>query len=971
MHTGLTIAGALLAGLILPGGDGAGAEPPPSTKAVFPRPYSPPCVERDDVFEFTEKPTVRQGSTDKYEITFAVKGNCDATVGIVNSEGKMIRHLGSGVLGSNAPAPFTRNSLKQTLHWDGKDDLGEYVKEPDKLKVRVMLGLKPQFDRLLGVSHPKNIAGFIQGIVVDETGGYIWTRGGTFSHTTIRKYDLGGNYLMSLTPPPSSLPDSRLGGRTSIEYEPGKRSHHAPLISIAFCYEGSALPGIGARGVIDIAPVIVDRRMYFCNAGPGWFSGSGESTLYYIYSDGSSDAEGLAGVPFLPFRMGGMRPRFAASPDGKWIYVSAVGSASHGGTSPVIMRYAIGAGKPAEPFAGKSSGKGKFDPASDNEGFNSPCGIDCDAQGRLYVADSFNNRVQVFSPEGKYLKTIPADRPREICVHKKTGGIYLQHQGVVQGRSVDRLTKFRSFDDPREDFHVDGIAAASMALDSWSPKPRIWLGGGVNKSENVDNPYGDHKGSSVIIYEEEGGRLNLLSDFDAEMKQLGGENYIGRWSNGVADHVNCDPVREHLYYQAYRRDPWIFDLKTGRKIAKLHMPTSFNDIAFDKHGYLHVHLDPGFGTPGVVRLDPGQSTAFVDHLGRTHKGVLSYQEVPYDYGIEHKGFAGLLPVKDQPGAKYFQDGFGVDMRGNIAENCNIYFVPKMEEDGWALADSGRAMREKLGQGSGPGRYGEFLRSIQDRQKQGEEVYSIRRIPGIPLAGATIWTFKKTGELQQECAAITTRYLVGTQVDEDGYLYFGTSNGKLIDGKPFLHERGSNLGTDKPFHPANRTPATYTYVKARPQNVRWILKNAPVPLEPLPASPPDIISWGPFGSPESPMWVEGVEWLYAGYSPGVAAGCTCPSSRAHLDWFKRSYIPEAYRHSIAVVDTAGNLIMHLGRYGNMDDVLKTKAGSDDIPLTLPRFISGTDNYLAFEDWGERLVVLKLNYHAEESAEIGGR
>ena len=34
------------------------------------------------------------------------------------------------------------------------------------------------------------------------------------------------------------------------------------------------------------------------------------------------------------------------------------------------------------------------------------------------------------------------------------------------------------------------------------------------------------------------------------------------------------------------------------------------------------------------------------------------------------------------------------------------------------------------------------------------------------------------------------------------------------------------------------------------------------------------------------------------------------------------------------------------------------------MFMARFISGTDNYLCFEDWGERLVVLKLNYHAEE-------
>ena len=45
------------------------------------------------------------------------------------------------------------------------------------------------------------------------------------------------------------------------------------------------------------------------------------------------------------------------------------------------------------------------------------------------------------------------------------------------------------------------------------------------------------------------------------------------------------------------------------------------------------------------------------------------------------------------------------------------------------------------------------------------------------------------------------------------------------------------------------------------------------------------------------------------------------------------------------------------------------GGHGIGMIVPRFITGTDNYLAFHDWGERIVVLKLGYHAEESARIG--
>jgi hypothetical protein len=141
------------------------------------KPYSPPCTERQNVFAFTRKPSVKFLGEDRYEITFAVKGHCDVTAGIIDEAGKVVRHLGSGVLGKNAPAPFRKDSLEQKIHWNGKDDLGRYPDEPEKLKVRVMLGLKPTFDKRLGGTSPYDIPARIQGIAVDEDGVYVFSCG--------------------------------------------------------------------------------------------------------------------------------------------------------------------------------------------------------------------------------------------------------------------------------------------------------------------------------------------------------------------------------------------------------------------------------------------------------------------------------------------------------------------------------------------------------------------------------------------------------------------------------------------------------------------------------------------------------------------------------------------------------------------------------------------------------------------------
>jgi hypothetical protein len=79
-------------------------------------------VDRAAVFEFKEKPTLRLDG-DRATIRFETKGFCDAAVAIENTQGRVIRHLACGVLGANAPEPFQKGSLQQTLVWDGKDDL--------------------------------------------------------------------------------------------------------------------------------------------------------------------------------------------------------------------------------------------------------------------------------------------------------------------------------------------------------------------------------------------------------------------------------------------------------------------------------------------------------------------------------------------------------------------------------------------------------------------------------------------------------------------------------------------------------------------------------------------------------------------------------------------------------------------------------------------------------------------------------
>jgi hypothetical protein len=78
---------------------------------------------------------VKNGSN--VTISFTVSAYTDAEVAVLDANDKIVRHLAAGVLGDNAPAPFTKSSLSQTLVWDGKGDYGDAVATGSKVRVRL------------------------------------------------------------------------------------------------------------------------------------------------------------------------------------------------------------------------------------------------------------------------------------------------------------------------------------------------------------------------------------------------------------------------------------------------------------------------------------------------------------------------------------------------------------------------------------------------------------------------------------------------------------------------------------------------------------------------------------------------------------------------------------------------------------------------------------------------------------------
>lgn len=136
-------------------------------------------ISREENFEFAVLPALTDEG-DRVAITFTTQGRCDVTITVKDRDGGVIRHLASGVLGSNAPAPFMKDTLFQRVYWDKKDNRGNTVTTDCKIFVSLGLGAEHEMD--IGWKP-------VEGAYITKD----------------------GKYFRTLFPPPADAPESVMG----------------------------------------------------------------------------------------------------------------------------------------------------------------------------------------------------------------------------------------------------------------------------------------------------------------------------------------------------------------------------------------------------------------------------------------------------------------------------------------------------------------------------------------------------------------------------------------------------------------------------------------------------------------------------------------------------------------------------------------------------------------------------------------
>ena len=884
-------------------------------------------VPRQEVFAFSRKPTFRRlvgpdGKVvrDRYVVSFAAKGCCDVAVAIEGPKGKIVNHIVYGVLGPNAPDPLKQNSLEQTLVWDAKSDFGEYVRNPENCRARVSLGLRPTFDKLIGW-HPKDTVGPINGIGADPDGVYVISAAGYWQ--AIKAYDHDGNYVRTLLPFAADKVTQLKGVAT--QKLPGQ-----PPIPAARTRYGKMRPYALRRGAYTI-PVVSKGRIAWPTHGYRSLK-----RILRIGTDGTTRGEDACG-PVLARRPSEFcgATEMAASPDGKWLYIAKLRPPTYERNARpqhAVFRLAWDAKGPLpkRAFLGEAD-----EPDSDNGHLKYPEGIACDGEGRIYVSDLGNSRIQVFDSEGRYLTTIPAKWPRQIRVHQKTGEIYFSSFGPKYEDAA--LVKLSPLPNPKEVARL-GLAKIKLegaehhlgdfkshwrrerlvpifCLDSWARPARIWLVPAESR---------------ITIWADRGDRFELVHDFDEEIRKDG---FTPHAFNGYKMNRLCaDPVHGHLYYVnslsavLLRCDP-----EVGKQWDKIRPPgtgwRSLDGLHVGYDGYLYMR------TPlYLARFDPGRAVP-VDDWREGNLMIPHTAEVPFNYGERQAvGWGGKPPVlrgviklPAQIRGNGFDMGMGIAPNGNVLAFCQNYQkqTDRFESTGTTVP--------KL---------------LEDR-------YRPIRFPGrLWRQGGLIWAWDRDGQLVGEDLLKSLHGAsCGVRSDKQGNLYVGLAAWPLRDGRKFLPAEHTNAGPGALLKfPPTGGKVYGTWAKA-------------VALKELPKRPPEFECMGK-------LWTQNLLWSYPGMSTLTIATntCTCPQCRFDTDLYGRCFIPESWRYSVGVCDTNGNPILHIGRYGNADsgrgpDSPAPVAG--DIAFSQCDFVSTvSDRWLYVADTGNwRLVRIRLGYHTE--------
>ncbi|MFC1479753.1 SMP-30/gluconolactonase/LRE family protein, partial [Planctomycetota bacterium] len=795
----------------------------------------------------------------------------------------------------------------QTIVWNGKDDRGRYVDDKDRVIIRVSLGLKPRYEKSLFWDPRKRVSRGGPGEAWTEDimaaprpeGVYVFDGNGV-DH--IQLFDHEGNYIRTVYP----FPAAKLKDVKGLEWKDYPHGYSRPQkngLNRTTFFKSGGVNGKQFALASALAFAVHGKKIAMVF-----------KSLSRLSTDGSSEGMNIHG-PKAWFDVNPRKPwdgkpwneqracpySAAFSPDGKRLYLA--------GYSCTVKRYGKRWLDGVAVMDYKGDTKPRIFAGTMKVDTGLKTGVACDADGNVYVTDYVNDCIRVYSPEAKELKTISIMKPVLISVNPKTGELYvfswnlngrmiwahpkmMAFLGGKKGidnfskKTLPTLTIIKSAEEPksRKKYSMPWVIRGSgwtdrmygteirASVDFYTTPATIWLTptGGVRfrtgDKGRVDVT--DTRGwdsASLLLLQVKGSKLTIKRSFGEDVSKA-----IKRVQNKAGhQRLYVNPANERLYLT--ENEYWVgggsfynlieVDPETG-KVREIRHPLSMSeDMTFDIDGRAYLRQKK---PQRVVRLDSN-----------------TWREIPWDYGEEginaKDKIIAALPLPAWTTVCYSEGGLSISPKGHLAVSCSTKDLSKE-----------MAHLQRIGNVTPAGK-----------------AYQPRIYPGRKMTSVTacVHVWDKHGKLLIEDAVPGMSQIDGIGIDKDDNLYVMSAGIRVWNGKKHF-----NL-------------VSGTLIKVKPRKNKWLSSSGKASLPLLdanrPKRAPDINAYG-----QRDLWVEGAEWFYGGVgncSFKIATGCICwQQSRFTLDYFARSFVPENDQFSVAVLDTNGNLIMRIGKYGNVDD-----------------------------------------------------
>ena len=532
---------------------------------------------------FTAKPTASRAG-DKVKIGFTVSAPTDVEVAVLDSAGKVVRHLAAGVLGGKNPPPEPlKPGLAQTLEWDGKDDFGRLPPStihPPPFKVRVRAGTGVKFGRTIG-EDPYTF-GRINSLATDEDGNLYATAcvGDCNQYAlTLKVFTPEGAYLRTLVPFPADLKPGAVGklARWDEErksYIPTNRQSGNPH---TYPFE------ISANGIVLVS----------ASKKAGIVMTSGNSVFHLDADGGNLRGPDPMWSPGAKLKNAKWNvPQLAVSPDGKYIFYSNVAGTQYqpkkfSDTDPnwpqgrVYRQDTTKAGSDPEKFHDLELPDWEKEKYWLPDAWNkrtAAYGIATDAKGNVFVCDLVNQEIVEVSPEGKKVSASKVPWPEKVAVNNATGDLYVicRLDKPKDGRVGKKLVKLSGRGDAAKiaaEMPLKGSLGEAMAVGKSGGKAVLWLAGG----------------DALVCVEDKGAAFEAVQT--AFKPRSDSQLDWGR--------IAVDYERDEVYINNGTSRMYRYDGKTGQGglLARNGKPFYAVDMAVGYDGSLYMRTGDGFTGP--------------------------------------------------------------------------------------------------------------------------------------------------------------------------------------------------------------------------------------------------------------------------------------------------------------------------------------------------------------------------------------